>query len=160
MIRVFMSPWFIALWAVGSVLLVLFQTLIWFRVKSQFESWQPVSATILESWVNAHTEMDGEYVREPVIRFSYTFRGQEYVSDTPFWRSFTLGPRFVDLSGLASQYKKGDKVVARLHPEYPEVCFLGIANFDFKSVFLLAGGVVLTGAASYFLGWFLKPGSF
>lgn len=73
---------------------------------AQFSSWQPVTATILESWVRDYNEMDGEYVREPVIKFSYNYQGREYVSDTPYSRSFTLGPRFVDLSDLAKQYNR------------------------------------------------------
>ena len=155
MIRIFLSPWAIAAWAAASLLLVLWQSLLWLRVRAQFRSWQPVTATIVESWIRTYNEMDGEYVKEPVVKFSYTFNGLDYVSNTPFLRSFTLGPRFVNLSELANQYQKGETVVARLNPERPDECYLGVANFDFKSVFLLAAGILLTGAASYFLSWFI-----
>ena len=145
MLRLLASPWAIAAWGAASVLMVLGQSWFYQRVRSKFHAWHPVRATILESWVRNYTDMDGDNVREPVIKFSYTYEGREYVSDTPYLRSYTIGPKFIDLSNDASRFNKGDTVTARLHPQFPEVCYIDIAKFDWKSILLLAGGILVFG---------------
>lgn len=158
MLRLLASPWAVAAWGAASVLIVLAQSWYYHRVRSRFHSWQPVEATVLESWVRSYTDMDGEYVREPVVKFSYSYEGQEYVSDTPYLRSYFLGSKFVDVSDIANQFSKGDVLTARLHPQVPEVCYIGIARFDWKSILLLAGGIVVFGFGAYFIAGFIKGG--
>ena len=159
MLRLLASPWAVAAWGALSVLVVLAQSWFYLRIRSQFHAWQPVDATILESWIRKYSEMDGEYVREPVVKFSYRYMGNEYVSDTPYLRSFTLGPKFIDLSEIASRFRKGDIVTARLHPAFPELCYIEVAKFDIKSILLLAGGIIAFGSAAYFIAWFIGGGT-
>ena len=154
--RLFLSPWFVMLWVCGSVLLVVAQSWAYLWIRSRFQSWQPVNATILESRVRSYNDEDGNYVREPFVRFAYSYQGQEYESDRPFMRSFTLGPKYVDLSHLAAKYGKGEVVQARLNPDVPESCFLEVSKFDYRSVFMMAGLILAVGFGSYFLSWFIS----
>lgn len=156
MIRLFMSPWFVLLWACGSVLLVVAQSWAYLWIRSRFRSWQPVNATILESRVRSYNDEGGNYVRVPVVRFSYSYQGRDFESDHAFLRSFTLGPHFVDLSHLASKYTKGEMVQARLNPDFPEMCYLEVSKFDYKSVFMMAGLIIAIGLGSYFISWFIS----
>jgi len=156
MLRLLASPWAVAAWGAASVLMILGQSWFYQRVRSQFHAWQPVKATILESRIRSYTDMDGEYVREPVVKFSYTYEGQEYVSDTPYLCSYSIGPKFIDLSDVANRFKKGETVTARLHPKFPEVCYIDIAKFDWKSILLLAGGILIFGFGAYFIAGFVK----
>ena len=153
--RVFASPWFVAAWSALVVLVVVARTLFYLRIRAHWQEWQPVSATILESHINAYTDMDGEYVRSPTIRFSYEFQGKEYTSDEPVLRSFSLGPKFINLTEVIERYSKGDTVTARLHPRFPEFCYLEVERFDFKSLFLTVAGLIALGAGSYGLARFL-----
>ena len=140
----------------GMALFGIWQTFFYLRLKKTFDRWPVIGAQVTTSWLLNQPGADGQYLLEAVVHFSYSFRGQEYVSKTPALRGYDLFPSLEYERKLVKKYPKGEFVNARVHPYAPDFAYLEVAPLSITSTILAPlmaiGGVGLI--IAYYYGVF------
>ena len=124
---------------------------MYLRLKKYWHRFRVVAAEITESKLVDYIDVSEERIFEARISFKYSFRGKEYVSNTPALKSFSFGPQFNYEAELASRYKVGDIVNAYVAPGLPELAYLELGPFNKLSAILapIAACIFLV----YLVGW-------
>ena len=121
------------LFALGNL-----QTLYYRRLKSVFDELPVVAGEIIESklhddpWSNP-----GKRVFEARIKYRYSFRGKDYIGDTPALRGYQLWPSYFYEYELLKRYKAGDIANVKVVPSNPGTAYLEVAPLDKKSALLM-----------------------
>lgn len=113
-----------------------------------------VAATIVKSELDDYHDVDGKRIYIAKVHFSYSFRGNEYVSETPALRGAQMFPLYNYEAKLLKKYQLGEMFNARVVPNVPEYAYLEIAPLSKASTILLP--LTIVGYALYLvgLGWY------
>lgn len=127
------------------------ETYLYFMQKRNFEKWPRVAAevTFCKMYDAPHPFFGRAY--EAVIHFRYSFRGEDYVSETPFLKGYSLfSNRRAEISKL-NQFQVGDIKTARVNPSLPQFAYFEIAPFNWISSILVPVGALLYLGLVYFI---------
>lgn len=117
----------------------------------QVRSWPTVTGTIIES----RTELDVDRNRLPVVKYKYSVRGSEYVSDRilPHGRLATTGGAYAER--VLARFPAGRRVAVYVNPANPGDSALERKMPVFVYLLLLAAT-----AAFWWMGGMFRTGRF
>jgi len=134
----------------------LLQTIIYLRLSKVYDALPVVAAEIIESKLRDFHDINERRIFEARIRYTYTFRGEEYIGDTPVLEGPNLFKRFSRTTDLLKRYSVGDIVNARVIPTMPHLAYLEMQPLNKISAILLPA--ICVGLLLYFgaIGWFFS----
>ena len=116
----------------------LFETVMYFLLRRRFQYFPVVATEIIESRLfDDPFTNPWRRVYEARIKFKYSFRGKDYISETPVLRGYTLWNDYDAAWELLRKYKKGDIVNAHVVPNSPDLAYLEIATLHKPSAILM-----------------------
>ncbi|MAZ86051.1 MAG: hypothetical protein CL693_00185 [Cellvibrionaceae bacterium] len=123
---------------IGLILVGMFQTLYYRKIKGVFSQLPTVAVEITESKLHDNPWSDsGRREYEAIIYYKYSFRGKPYTGNTPALRGYNLWPDYEYEWVLLDKYKKGDIVNAKVLPANPNIAYLEVAPLHKKSAILM-----------------------
>lgn len=141
----------------GLILLGLFQTIHYRRVSKNFDKLPVVACTIIESkLLDDAFSNPGKRIYEAQIKYKYTFRGQEYIGETPSLRGYELWPDLDYEWVLLRKYKENEIFNAHVLPNSPKIAYLEVAPLDKRSAILMP--FVMVGYLAFIWGYFYLVG--
>jgi hypothetical protein len=129
------------------------QSLIYRKVKRNWNSLPVTRGEIIESKLIDHNDTDGNRVYEASIRCRYNYLGTDYESEAAVLRAAQLVPNYNYEHQLVQRYKKGNNVEIRVLPKKPSVAIIELAPLNKASVILVPLIIVAYALLVFGYGW-------